>query len=125
MVKTESISSKIRNKKGCPLLPLLLNIVLEVLVRQAKKKPNRNPDWKRNKTLLTVCSILCLPVLSVHGILQARILEWVAVPFSRGSSQYRGQTLHSRQIFFLTEPPGKPNTVHRKFSKVAGYKINI
>ena len=26
---------------------------------------------------------------SVHGILQARILEWVAVPFSRGSSQHR------------------------------------
>ena len=25
----------------------------------------------------------------VHGILQARILEWVAVPFSRGSSQLR------------------------------------
>ena len=24
---------------------------------------------------------------SVHGILQARILEWVAIPFSRGSSQ--------------------------------------
>ena len=28
----------------------------------------------------------------VHGILQARILEWVAVPFSRGSSQSRDQT---------------------------------
>ena len=28
----------------------------------------------------------------VHGILQARILEWVAVPFSRGSSQARDQT---------------------------------
>ena len=28
----------------------------------------------------------------VHGILQARILEWVAIPFSRGSSQPRGQT---------------------------------
>ena len=28
----------------------------------------------------------------VHGILQARILEWVAVPFSRGSSQPRDQT---------------------------------
>ena len=27
-----------------------------------------------------------------HGILQARILEWVAVPFSRGSSQPRDQT---------------------------------
>ena len=29
---------------------------------------------------------------SVHGILQARILEWVAVPSSRGSSQPRDQT---------------------------------
>ena len=30
-----------------------------------------------------------LPVASVHGILQARILEWVDVPFSRGSSPVR------------------------------------
>ena len=29
---------------------------------------------------------------TVHGILQTRILEWVAIPFSRGSSQPRGQT---------------------------------
>ena len=29
---------------------------------------------------------------SVHRILQARILEWVAIPFSRGSSQPRDQT---------------------------------
>jgi len=29
---------------------------------------------------------------SVHGILQARILEWVAISFSRGSSQSRNQT---------------------------------
>ena len=34
----------------------------------------------------TDCS---LPGSSVHGILQVRILEWVAVPFSRGSSQTR------------------------------------
>ena len=33
-----------------------------------------------------------LPGSSVHGILQARILEWVAIPFSRGSSQPRDQT---------------------------------
>ena len=31
-------------------------------------------------------------VSSIHGILQARILEWVAIPFSRGSSQTRDQT---------------------------------
>ena len=29
---------------------------------------------------------------TVHGILQARILDWVAFPFSRGSSQPRDQT---------------------------------
>ena len=32
----------------------------------------------------------------VHGILQARILEWVAIPFSRGSSQPRDRTQVSR-----------------------------
>ena len=32
------------------------------------------------------------PGSCVHGILQARILEWVAIPFSRGSSQPRDQT---------------------------------
>ena len=34
------------------------------------------------------CPTLCNPMdYTVHGILQARILEWVAFPFSRGSSQ--------------------------------------
>ena len=39
------------------------------------------------------CPTLCDPMdYTVHGSLQARILEWVAVPFSRGSSQPRDQT---------------------------------
>ena len=43
------------------------------------------------------CLTLCDPVdYTVHGILQARMLEWVAVPFSRGSSQPRDQTQVSR-----------------------------
>ena len=33
---------------------------------------------------------------TVHGILQSGILEWVAIPFSRGSSQPRDQTQVSR-----------------------------
>ena len=43
---------------------------------------------------LTLCDpIACsLPGSSVHGILQARILEWVAMPSFRGSSQSRDQT---------------------------------
>ena len=36
------------------------------------------------------CLTLCNPMIyTVHGILQAKILEWVAFPFSRGSSQPR------------------------------------
>ena len=36
---------------------------------------------------------LCQPMhYTVHGILQARVLEWVAIPFSRGSSQSRDRT---------------------------------
>ena len=43
---------------------------------------------------LTLCNSMdCnLPGSSVYGILQARILEWIAVPFSRGSSQPRDWT---------------------------------
>ena len=53
------------------------------------------------------CLILCDPMdysppgSSVHGILQARILEWVAIPFSMGSSQPEGSNLgplYYRQI---------------------------
>ena len=36
------------------------------------------------------------PESSVNGILQARILEWVAIPFSKGSSQPRDQSWVSR-----------------------------
>ena len=56
-----------------------------------------------------------LPGSSVRGILQARIVEWVAIPFSRASFWPRGQTLglvHCRQIDSLqSKLPGKPYTV--------------
>ena len=50
------------------------------------------------------------PGSSVHGTLQARVLKWVAIPFSRGSSQPRDQTQvsHIAGRFFTTELPGKP-----------------
>ena len=55
------------------------------------------------------CPTLCNPKgysssgFSVLGILQGRMLEWLAILFSRGSSQPRDQTpglLHCRQIFY-------------------------
>ena len=50
------------------------------------------------------------PGSSVHGILQARILEWAAVPSSRGSSRPRDGTQVSCIAggFITTEPAGKP-----------------
>ena len=54
-----------------------------------------------------------LPGCSVHGISQARMLEWVAISFSR-ESQHRDWTCVScigRQILY-TEPPGKSHTEH-------------
>ena len=52
-----------------------------------------------------------LPGSSVHGILQARIQEWVAVPFSRASSQLRNKPRSpSLQADSLrSEAPGKPH----------------
>ena len=49
---------------------------------------------KSLQSCLTLCDPMdrSLPGSSVHGILQARILEWGAVPFSRGSSQPRDRT---------------------------------
>ena len=46
------------------------------------------------QSCLTLCDpVDCsLPGSSVHGIFQARILEWVAISYSRGSSQARDQT---------------------------------
>ena len=50
------------------------------------------------KLVTQLCLTLCdpmdcsLPGSSVHGILQARILEWIAIPYSRGSSQPKDQT---------------------------------
>ena len=65
------------------------------------------------QSCLTLCNPMgCrLPGSSVHGIFQARILEWVAFSFSRGTSLTKDQT-HVSCVpcvgrFFTTLPPGK------------------
>ena len=57
----------------------------------------RGSRWGRHES--QSCPTLCYPmgVYTVHGILQARILEWVAFTFSRGSSQPRDRT----QVFCI------------------------
>ena len=57
-----------------------------------------NPQTLNESEVAQSCPTLCDPVdcsppgSSIHGILQARILEWVAISFSRESSQHRDLT---------------------------------
>ena len=60
-----------RQEKGLMMRSLIPTLTLKVKVTQS-------------------CQTLCNPMdYIVRGILQARILEWVAIPFSRGSLQPR------------------------------------
>ena len=64
--------------------------------------------WVCALSCLTLCNPMdySLPGSSVRGIFQARILEWVSISYSRGSSQPTSPALEGG--FFTTEPPGKP-----------------
>ena len=80
----------------------------------------RGPDVYPTLLLLLSCSVVSdsvqpcglLPGSSIHGILQTRVLEWVAMPSSRRSSQPRDQIRVSWAAgrFCTTESPGKPLT---------------
>ena len=66
------------------------------LISTCCKGDHPHKDWinwenkvKAAQSRQTLC---CLVHCAVHGILQARILEWVAIPFARGSSQPRDRT---------------------------------
>ena len=70
------------------------------------------PEMKVKVLVAQSCLTLCDPLdcsppgFSVHGILQTKILEWVAIPFSRGSSRPRDQTQVSHIVgrFFTFWP---------------------
>ena len=80
---------------------------------------NANPvSWKKEKEVSESCLTLCdpkdcsLPGSSIHGIFQARVMEWVAISFSSRSSWPRDQTRVSyivRGHFSNSEPLGKPS----------------
>ena len=73
-------------------------ILLSGLTCEANNK-SINKNSKGKVKVAHSCPTLCYPMdYTVHGILEARILEWVAFPFSRGSSQFRDQTQVSRIV---------------------------
>ena len=97
--------------RGCSRAPQRPST--QQLVCGPARVPNRG---KVKKLIAQSCPTLCDPTdcsppgSSVYGILQVAILEWVAMPFSRGSSRPRDRTwVSSLQADSLPfEPPGKP-----------------
>ena len=80
--------SPLPDKLGFPLLPLLIFLwnIFKYLIQLYRYLVN---EWK----LLSRLWLFVTPMdYTVHGILQTRILEWVAFPFSMGSSQLRDWT---------------------------------
>ena len=73
--------------------------------------------YESESEIVQLCPILCdsmdcsLPASSIHGISQARILEWVAISFSRGSSLSRDQTWVSciQWVLYQLSHQGSPN----------------
>ena len=79
-----------------------------------------------------LCPALCDPMdcsppgSSVHGILQARILEWVAISFSRGSSWPRDRTQVSRTAgrhFYLWATREAPNHLKAEYQRTDAFKL--
>ena len=76
----------------------------KIMISQCQRLPYYNFVGAMNELQVCVSRSLCVrlcdpmdsrpvpPGSSVHGILQARILEWVAIPFSRGSTWPKDQT---------------------------------
>ena len=96
----QSILKEINHENSLEGLILKLKLhYLGHLMQRADSSGDLNGKWRE---VTQLCPTLCnsmdcsLPGSSIHGILQGRILEWVAISFSRGSSQPKDWTWVSR-----------------------------
>ena len=81
--------------QGLVLINKQLGQHLHPTSQMGKLRPLERHDL--NKVIRIVTELVRkLPDSAISGILQARILEWVAFPFSRGSSPHRDRTQVSR-----------------------------
>ena len=81
---------------------VLYNKIERILIYESESESEKS---------LSCVRLFATPWTVVRGILQARILEWVAFPFSRGSSQLRGIKPRSPALqadSLPAEPQGKP-----------------
>ena len=116
----------------------MINAKIQGLVDQDSQAKSGPQPMAYELECVRVCSVgqsrltLCnpidrnLPDSSVHGISQARMLEWVAVSSSRGSSWTRDQTWvsHIADRFFTAQPSGKPILKQLEY-QILGLHITI
>ena len=94
-------------------IALIKGNVLEVLWQKRGWRPNESESHSVVVDSLWPHGLCSLPGSSVQGILQARILEWVAVPFSWGVSLTQGSNrglLHCRRILYQLSYQGSSKT---------------
>ena len=88
------------------VFPTFFNLSLNFAIRNSWSEPQSAPGafFESESEVSQSCPTLCntlgcsLPGSSVHGIFQAIVLEWIAISFSRGSSQPRDWTRVSRIV---------------------------
>ena len=77
--------------------------------REGKEGESENQGWAQMCVSCSSSPTLCDPIdcsppgSSVHGILQARILEWIAITFSKGSSSFEGLNPHLLKSLALAD----------------------
>ena len=114
-----AVKMVLRVGEGWPYHPKVTEgTVLRLNSPRVRQVASSSVPWpqERYARSLQSCPTLCDPMdcsppgSSVHGVLQARTLEWIAMPSSRGSSQLRYQTCISciAGKFFADESSGKP-----------------
>ena len=93
-LQADSLLSELQGK---PIFKILANYMIDTVERKMQyfKEASFSFDWhlKVKVKVAESCLTLCNPMdYTVHGFLQARILEWVAFLFSRESFQSRDRT---------------------------------
>ena len=92
----KSVSTKKVLNVWIPKTGYLVVLSLYIFIQSASAQTLShiiNSVYTHKVKVTQLCLTLCDPMdCTVRGILQARILEWVAIPFSRESSQTRDQT---------------------------------
>ena len=87
-LQADSLSLSLRGSLSISPLPIILEeeFYITKMYRGSGDKQGCLSQLVRKWKLLSRVQLFVTPWTVVHGIFQARILEWVAVPFSRGSS---------------------------------------